>query len=163
MFTGKRAEETQKTSSTTEENEEGTASDAPSAQPAPAETSAPPIAAGNDETPASDDSAPADALAALSLGTVPDEDPAADAVTGTAEADPATAVSDPATTASDPDAFVDPTLNPVIHPHLLALEEAGGAPLFATEQLHVDRRLLVNRKRQLQMYRVWMQGVFRKL
>jgi tRNAThr (cytosine32-N3)-methyltransferase len=36
-------------------------------------------------------------------------------------------------------------------------------PLFATKQLGVDRRLLVNRKRQLKMYRVWMQGQFRKI
>ncbi|TDL23711.1 methyltransferase [Rickenella mellea] len=36
-------------------------------------------------------------------------------------------------------------------------------PLFSIEQLGVDRRLLVNRKRQLKMYRVWMQGKFRKL
>ncbi|KAH9074750.1 methyltransferase [Lactarius deliciosus] len=35
-------------------------------------------------------------------------------------------------------------------------------PLFITEQLGVDRRLLVNRKRQLKMYRVWMQGKFRR-
>jgi tRNAThr (cytosine32-N3)-methyltransferase len=162
MFTGRRAEDAQKTSSTTEENEEEGAREAPSTHPTTADTSVPPVTAGNDETPTSDDPAPADALAALSLGTVPDEDPAADAVTATSETDPATATSDPAGAASDPataasdppdDTFVDPTLNPVIHPHLLALEEAGGAPLFATEQLHVDRRLLVNRKRQLQMYR----------
>jgi tRNAThr (cytosine32-N3)-methyltransferase len=36
-------------------------------------------------------------------------------------------------------------------------------PLFAIEQLGVDRRLLVNRKRQQRMYRVWLQGKFRKL
>ena len=36
-------------------------------------------------------------------------------------------------------------------------------PLFTIEQLGVDRRMLVNRKRQLKMYRVWMQGKFRKL
>ena len=36
-------------------------------------------------------------------------------------------------------------------------------PLFAIEQLGVDRRLIVNRKRQLKMYRVWTQGKFRKL
>lgn len=35
-------------------------------------------------------------------------------------------------------------------------------PLFTTEQLGVDRRLLVNRKRQLKMYRVWIQGKFQK-
>lgn len=36
-------------------------------------------------------------------------------------------------------------------------------PLFSITQLGIDRRLLVNRKRQLQMYRVWMQGKFRKV
>ena len=35
-------------------------------------------------------------------------------------------------------------------------------PLFSVEQLGVDRRLIVNRKRQLKMYRVWIQGKFRK-
>ncbi|EIW75247.1 methyltransferase [Coniophora puteana RWD-64-598 SS2] len=39
---------------------------------------------------------------------------------------------------------------------------ASGA-LFTAEQLGVDRRLLVNRKRQLKMYRVWVQGKFRKV
>jgi len=33
---------------------------------------------------------------------------------------------------------------------------------FETIQLGVDRRLLMNRKRKLKMYRVWMQGVFEK-
>ncbi|OCB89958.1 methyltransferase [Sanghuangporus baumii] len=36
-------------------------------------------------------------------------------------------------------------------------------PLFSIEQLGIDRRLLINRRRQLKMYRVWMQGKFRKL
>ncbi|KAG9313171.1 S-adenosyl-L-methionine-dependent methyltransferase [Chiua virens] len=49
----------------------------------------------------------------------------------------------------------------VIHPNLLA--PLSSCPLFTIEQLGVDRRLLVNRKRQLKMYRVWMQGKFRKL
>ncbi|KAF8329376.1 S-adenosyl-L-methionine-dependent methyltransferase [Cantharellus anzutake] len=35
-------------------------------------------------------------------------------------------------------------------------------PLFSIKQLGVDRRLLVNRKRQLKMYRVWMQAQFVK-
>ncbi|KAF7317882.1 Methyltransferase-like protein [Mycena kentingensis (nom. inval.)] len=47
-----------------------------------------------------------------------------------------------------------------IHPTLLA---SPPPCLFSTEQLGVDRRLLVNRKRQLKMYRVWMQAKFRKL
>lgn len=37
-----------------------------------------------------------------------------------------------------------------------------GRPMFAVDKLGVDRRLLVNRKRQLKMYRVWMQGKFVK-
>ncbi|KAG0172569.1 hypothetical protein DFQ28_010317 [Apophysomyces sp. BC1034] len=39
--------------------------------------------------------------------------------------------------------------------------EAG--PRFAIEQNAVDRRLIVNRSRKLKMYRVWLQGKFRKL
>jgi tRNAThr (cytosine32-N3)-methyltransferase len=50
-----------------------------------------------------------------------------------------------------------------IHPNLLVpLESCPSHPLFTVEQLGVDRRLLVNRKRQLKMYRVWMQGKFKK-
>lgn len=54
---------------------------------------------------------------------------------------------------------------PVIHPSLLEWAEGEDSPhpLFSIEQLGVDRRLIVNRKRQLKMYRVWMQGKFRKL
>jgi len=55
-------------------------------------------------------------------------------------------------------------------PHPLLLDPIENAPpgcpahpLFSVEQLGVDRRLLVNRKRQVKMYRVWMQGKFRKL
>lgn len=55
--------------------------------------------------------------------------------------------------------------NTGIHPNLLAprpLFNCPSHPLFTIEQLGIDRRLLVNRKRQLKMYRVWMQGKFRK-
>jgi len=52
-----------------------------------------------------------------------------------------------------------------IHPLLTdpLKTSATPAPKFVIEQLGVDRRLIVNRKRQLKMYRVWMQGKFRKL
>jgi len=36
-------------------------------------------------------------------------------------------------------------------------------PLFVIDQLGVDRRMMVNRKRQLKMYRIWMQVKARKL
>ncbi|OBZ74124.1 tRNA(Thr) (cytosine(32)-N(3))-methyltransferase [Grifola frondosa] len=52
--------------------------------------------------------------------------------------------------------------NTTIHP-ILAESTSPNHPLFALEQLGIDRRLIVNRKRQLKMYRVWMQGKFRKL
>jgi tRNAThr (cytosine32-N3)-methyltransferase len=50
---------------------------------------------------------------------------------------------------------------PLENPHASAdeLEKIGG---FTIEQMGVDRRLLVNRKRQLKMYRVWMQAKFSK-
>ncbi|KAL6309390.1 methyltransferase [Sparassis latifolia] len=61
--------------------------------------------------------------------------------------------------------FLSPTA--FIHPSLIPAPAANDRlarhPLFAIEQLGVDRRLIVNRKRQLKMYRVWMQGKFRKL
>ena len=51
----------------------------------------------------------------------------------------------------------------IIHPNLIPSADSADHPLFAIDQLGVDRRLLVNRKRQLKMYRVWMQGKFQKL
>jgi len=51
-----------------------------------------------------------------------------------------------------------------IHPNLLSpLIGCPPHPIFITEHLGIDRRLIVNRKRQLKMYRVWMQGKFRKI
>ncbi|KAI9032624.1 S-adenosyl-L-methionine-dependent methyltransferase [Phycomyces nitens] len=39
----------------------------------------------------------------------------------------------------------------------------GTGPRFEVEQNAVDRRMIVNRSRKLKMYRVWLQGKFRKL
>jgi tRNAThr (cytosine32-N3)-methyltransferase len=52
----------------------------------------------------------------------------------------------------------------VIHPSLQGGPDVLGLvhPLFTITQLGVGRRLLVNRKRQLKMYRVWMQGKFQR-
>lgn len=50
-----------------------------------------------------------------------------------------------------------PILKPSPHPSELAPH-----PLFTITQLGIDRRLLINRKKQLKMYRVWLQGEFRK-
>ncbi|KAF9059525.1 S-adenosyl-L-methionine-dependent methyltransferase [Rhodocollybia butyracea] len=55
---------------------------------------------------------------------------------------------------------------PHIHPNLLHHDHPFAGldhPLFTTLNLGIDRRLIVNRKRQLKMYRVWMQGIFQKL
>ncbi|KAL1738665.1 S-adenosyl-L-methionine-dependent methyltransferase, partial [Schizophyllum fasciatum] len=51
-----------------------------------------------------------------------------------------------------------------VHANLLSpLPGCPAQPMFTVEQLGVDRRLIVNRKRKLKMYRVWMQGKFRKV
>ena len=43
-----------------------------------------------------------------------------------------------------------------------ATEDRSSVPAFEIVSLGVDRRLLVNRQKQLKMYRCWMQGRFRK-
>ena len=53
-------------------------------------------------------------------------------------------------------------IHPVLH-ESFQNDPGSSSPLFSMEQLGVDRRLIVNRKRLLKMYRVWMQGKFRKL
>jgi tRNAThr (cytosine32-N3)-methyltransferase len=72
----------------------------------------------------------------------------------------------PASDAHNADLTTEPISNSClyVHPNLsIQLAHCPPHPLFTIEQLGVDRRLLVNRKRQLKMYRVWMQGKFRKL
>ncbi|KAG9017027.1 hypothetical protein FRB90_002036 [Tulasnella sp. 427] len=51
-----------------------------------------------------------------------------------------------------------PILKPSRHPN-----ELPPHPLFAVKQMGIDRRLLVNRKKQLKMYRVWLQAEFTKV
>ncbi|KAJ7790890.1 methyltransferase [Mycena olivaceomarginata] len=71
-------------------------------------------------------------------------------------------VSEPAETAPESAELESATPNPPqIHPNLLSAPPPAG--LFTIDQLGVDRRLLLNRKRQVKMYRVWMQAKFRKL
>ena len=69
----------------------------------------------------------------------------------------------PTPSLNSPPPSPDPDGADSIHPSLRDPAALGLAhPLFAIEQLGIDRRLLVNRKRQLKMYRVWMQGKFRR-
>ncbi|KAH9967132.1 S-adenosyl-L-methionine-dependent methyltransferase [Russula dissimulans] len=78
-----------------------------------------------------------------------------------AEAEAEGQAKDERSTAPNPDAD-DPSAH-VIHPSLQDTDTLGLThPLFAIKQLGIDRRLLVNRKRQLKMYRVWMQGKFQR-
>jgi tRNAThr (cytosine32-N3)-methyltransferase len=62
-----------------------------------------------------------------------------------------------------PDSGADPAPASEVTIALAGVPVRISHPLFAINQLGVDRRLLVNRKRQLKMYRVWMQGQFRKI
>ena len=77
------------------------------------------------------------------------------------DSDPSSAAAAPLPGSSSPDP--DPSPH-VIHPSLQGRPDVLGLahPLFTIMQLGVDRRLLVNRKRHLKMYRVWMQGKFQR-
>jgi hypothetical protein len=77
---------------------------------------------------------------------------------------PSPGVSSSAAPGGDPLPTRDPDPSAhAIHSSLRDPDALGLAhPLFAVKQLGVDRRLLVNRKRQLKMYRVWMQGKFQR-
>lgn len=72
---------------------------------------------------------------------------------------------DSSSSSAAPSPGISPDPSPqVIHPSLQGGPDVLGLahPLFTIMQLGVDRRLLVNRKRQLKMYRVWMQGKFQR-
>ncbi|KAK7686310.1 hypothetical protein QCA50_010534 [Cerrena zonata] len=84
--------------------------------------------------------------------------------------EPATRAQSPGTPADDPSmppGTEEPSITQSsVHPILQDMLNNGpdpSYPLFSIEQLGVDRRLIVNRKRLLKMYRVWMQGKFRKV
>lgn len=62
-----------------------------------------------------------------------------------------------------PSAEHSSTLTSTLGPAHALAHTPRAHPPFTTTTLGVDRRLLVNRKRQLKMYRVWMQAAFRKL
>ncbi|KAJ3890455.1 methyltransferase [Lentinula edodes] len=63
---------------------------------------------------------------------------------------------------SDNDAEIHPNLLNPSFPFLRD-DTLRHCPLFTIVNLGIDRRLIVNRKRQLKMYRVWMQGIFRRV
>ena len=52
--------------------------------------------------------------------------------------------------------------SPSVHASILDLDSVSH-PLFSINQLGMDRRLIVNRKRKVKMYRVWVQGIFKKI
>ena len=52
--------------------------------------------------------------------------------------------------------------SPQPNPALVTQSPSEGSPRFEIVSLGADRRLLVNRQKQLQMHRCWLQGRFRK-
>ncbi|KAI5779466.1 methyltransferase domain-containing protein [Geopyxis carbonaria] len=51
----------------------------------------------------------------------------------------------------------------VLHDQLVNADVAGGYGGFTVNKLAVDKRMLVNRKRQIKMYRRWVQAIFEKI
>ncbi|ETW78806.1 hypothetical protein HETIRDRAFT_478113 [Heterobasidion irregulare TC 32-1] len=97
------------------------------------------------------------AAASASHTPDPDPDPSASA-SASATPEPSSSTLHPA-----PAPAPAPAIHPSLLPAPLRLPHCPPHPLFAAAQLGVDRRLLLNRKRQLKMYRVWMQAQFVKL
>ncbi|KZT25367.1 methyltransferase [Neolentinus lepideus HHB14362 ss-1] len=112
-----------------------------------------------------DSEAPSKDVSTIDLTATPSS-PAGDDVNTLGSPDGPTDAASVPTLTSAPTTWADMS-PPVIHPSLLSsplqLPHCPPHPLFSAEQLGVDRRLLVNRKRQLKMYRIWMQGKFKKL
>ena len=101
--------------------------------------------------------------AAASASHTPDPDPSGSGTPAPRSPSPSLAPSSSTTPAvPDPAPTIHPSLLPAAPPPL-HLPHCPPHPLFAAAQLGVDRRLLLNRKRQLKMYRVWMQAQFVKL
>ena len=95
--------------------------------------------------------------------------------------DPLSSIADPELALSEqttafPIQSQEPQIHPLLHPSpgsdvsvlnnpsdTLLLPACFLHPLFSIDQIGVDRRLIVNRKRKVQMYRVWVQGIFKKI
>jgi tRNAThr (cytosine32-N3)-methyltransferase len=65
----------------------------------------------------------------------------------------------------------EPQIHPLLSSSLSSDSESSRSdhsaqvshPLFSIDHLGLDRRLIVNRKRRVTMYRIWVQGSFQKV